>query len=141
MPDPDGIYERPLPASKTTLRDVLEDVGGKTICYIYDFGDNWEHVIRVERILDAIPGLTYPRLLKASGACPPEDVGGPWGYAEFLEALADPEHERHRDMVRWHGGQFDPEDAGIDRILHTFERLATKGAPRPRKKTASRRLD
>jgi hypothetical protein len=142
VPDPDGFYEGPLPASKTTLQDVLEDVGGKTIHYVYDFGDNWDHVVRIERVLDATPGLSYPRLLKASGACPPEDVGGPWSYAEFLEALADPSHEQHPDMVRWHGPRFDPEDAGIDRILDAFERLAAMWAPRSRKaKAPSRRLN
>ncbi|WP_235858361.1 plasmid pRiA4b ORF-3 family protein, partial [Cereibacter sphaeroides] len=50
-----------------------------------DFGDNWHHVIRVEKIGDAIPGADYPRLVRAIGACPPEDVGGVPGYAEFLE--------------------------------------------------------
>ncbi len=78
--------------------------------------------------------MIYPRLLKATGACPPEDVGGAWGYEEFLEALADPDHERHEDMVRWSGGSFDPEDAEVDRIIQDFESLAKKWAPRPRKK-------
>lgn len=133
VPDPDGFYEGPLPASKTSLLDVLEDVGTKTIHYIYDFGDNWHHVIKVEKIADATPCIEYPRLVRAIGACPPEDVGGSTGYADFLEAVADPDHEAHADMMRWQGGKFDPEDAGIDRILESFERLAKKWAPKPRK--------
>ena len=80
--------------------------------------------------------MTYPRLLKAAGACPPEDVGGAWGYEEFLEAIADPDHEQHEDMVRWPGGDFDAEDAGAETIIERFERLATKWAPRPRKPKA-----
>ena len=68
--------------------------------------------------------------LKASGACPPEDVGGASGYEDFLEALADPDHEQHDDMVRWSGGTFDPEDAGVNMIIERFDRLAKKWAPR-----------
>ncbi|WP_246831585.1 plasmid pRiA4b ORF-3 family protein [Thioclava sp. L04-15] len=137
VPDPDGFYEGPMPASKTSLLDVLEDVGTRTIHYIYDFGDNWHHVIKVEKIDDAIPGVLYPRLVRAIGACPPEDVGGFPGYADFLDAIADPQHEAHADMLEWHGAKFDPDEADIDRILDNFERLARKWAPKPRKPKAS----
>jgi len=139
VPDPDGFYEGPLPASKTSLLDVMEDVGTKTIHYIYDFGDNWHHVIKVEKFDDAIPGAEYPRLVRAIGACPPEDIGGVPGYADFLEAIADPAHEAHAEMLEWYGCDFDVEDAGIDRILDTFEHLAKKWAPRPRKTPAKGR--
>lgn len=80
--------------------------------------------------------MTYPRLLKAAAACPPEDVGGAWGNEEFLEALADPDHGQQEDMVRWSGGDFDAEDPGIDSIIERFDRLARKCAPRPRKPKA-----
>jgi len=91
----DGFGDGPLDASKTTLLGVLEDTGVKTVAYLYDFGDGWEHTVKVERIFAAVAGLETPFLLEASGRCPPEDIGGPWGYAEFLEAIADPNHERH----------------------------------------------
>lgn len=84
------LHDGPLPASKTSLLNVIEDTETKTIHYIYDFGDN--HMIRVEKIDDAILGADYPRLFRAIGACPPEDVGGVPGYAEFLQARADPNH-------------------------------------------------
>lgn len=80
--------------------------------------------------------MTYPRLLKASGACPPEDVSGAPGYEEFLVALADPDHEQHEDMVRWSGGSFDPKDACSDSIVERFDRLAKRWAPRPAKPKA-----
>ena len=135
VPDPDGFHDGPMPAKKMTLEKLLQETGTRTIQYTYDFGDDWDHSIRVERVNDATPGMIYPRLLKASGACPPEDVGRAWGYEEFLEALAepDPDHEKHEDMVRWSGGSFDPEDAEVDRIIRDFERLAKKWAPRSRK--------
>ena len=136
LPDPDGFYDGPMPAKKTTLEKVLEETGVRTIQYVYDFGDDWDHSIRIERVNDAIPGMIYPRLLKATGACPPEDVGGAWGYEEFLEALADPDHEQHEDMKLWSGGSFDPEDARIDRIVQRLELLAKEWTPRPRKPKA-----
>ncbi len=133
MPDPDGVYDGPMDAKKITLEKLLDRTATRTIQYVYDFGDDWDHSIRIERVNDAVPGVTYPRLLKATGACPPEDVGGAWGYEEFLEALADPDHEQHEDMVHWSGGDFDAEDPAIDSIIERFERLAKKWAPRPRK--------
>ena len=141
VPDPDGFYDGPMPASKTSLLDVIEDVGTKTIHYIYDFGDNWHHVIKIEKIDGSIAGAAYPRLVRAIGACPPEDVGGFSGYADFLDAIADPKHEEHSQMLEWYGGQFDPDEAEIGRILDNFERLAKKWAPKPRKpKAAPKRL-
>ncbi|RRH67076.1 plasmid pRiA4b ORF-3 family protein, partial [Falsigemmobacter faecalis] len=81
-------------------------------------------------VSEAIPGLSYPRLLKASGACPPEDVGGAYGYEEFLQAIADPGHEQHDEMLDWSGGTFDPEDARPERIAGRLAQLAKKWAPR-----------
>lgn len=133
VPDPDGIYDGPMDAKKMSLEKLIDQIGTRTIQYIYDFGDDWDHSIRIERVNEAAPGMTYPRLLKAAGACPPEDVGGAWDYEEFLEALADPNHEQHADMVHWSGGNFDAEDAGIASIIERFERLAKKWTTQPRK--------
>jgi Plasmid pRiA4b ORF-3-like protein len=58
--------------------------------------------------------VSYPVLIEALERCPPEDVGGPPGYEEFLAALADPDHERHAEMVEWHGEPFDP--AAVDLV-------------------------
>ena len=136
VPDPDGFYDGPMPAKKATLQKVLEDTGTRTIQYVYDFGDDWDHSIRIEKVNEAVPGVTYPLLLKARGACPPEDVGGAPGYEEFLVALADPNHEQHDDMVRLSGGSFDPENACSDSIVERFDRLAKRWAPRPAKPKA-----
>ena len=99
-PDP-HFGDGPLDASKARLIDVLEDVGARSLKYLYDFGDGWEHSIRIERITDAVPGMAYPRLIDAAGRCPPEEVGGPWGYRDFLDAIADPNH--HELPRGWSG--------------------------------------
>src|SRR3954451_3319534 len=93
-------------------------VGGgiKTFTYTYDFGDNWEHTIQVEKTPAAEPGVRYPRCLAGKRACPPEDCGGPWGYGDFLEAVRNPEHEQPEDMKEWVGGEFDPEAFDIEAV-------------------------
>lgn len=75
--------------------------------YEYDFGDGWRHEILFEGHVTPEQGREYPLCVDGERACPPEDVGGPWGYADYLEALADPEHEQHDEMLEWRG-PFDP---------------------------------
>lgn len=132
VPDPD-FDDGPLPAVKTTLADVVEDTGARTIHYLYDFGDGWDHAVRIERIGEPNPQALYPQLVAAVGRCPPEDVGGPWGYADFLAAIADPAHEEHHHMLTWCGGAFDPENPDVDRLAEELDHLARRWAPRPRK--------
>ena len=97
VPDPE-FRDGARSAAKETLRDVIEDTGAKTIHTLYDFGDSWDHAIKIERVTDAEPGRLHPRLVGLQGRCPPEDVGGPPGYAAFLAALADPAHEDHEHL-------------------------------------------
>jgi hypothetical protein len=82
---------------------------GARFGYVYDFGDHWEHAITVEKVLGADPKAKYPICVTGRRACPPEDCGGAWGYADFLEAIGDPNHEEHNQMLEWVGGSFDPE--------------------------------
>ncbi len=91
--------------------------------YEYDFGDSWQHEILLEKILEPEPKVKYPRCVEGARACPPEDVGGVWGYADFLQAMADPKHPEHRDMKEWIGGKFDPEKfdlKAVNRELRTL---------------------
>ena len=130
VPDPD-FGDGPLDAAKARLSDVLEDVGARSLKYLYDFGDGWEHSIRIERIADAVPGIAYPRLIEATGRCPPEDVGGPWGYREFLDAINDPRHEEHDERLRWIGGRFDPADTDAEALAQAVHSLANKWTRKP----------
>jgi hypothetical protein len=75
--------------------------------YCYDFGDDWTHEIRIERET-AAGGQRDVRCLAGKNACPPEDCGGPYGYASLLAILADPEHEEHEEMLEWAGDDVDP---------------------------------
>jgi hypothetical protein len=84
--------------------------------YDYDFGDSWQHEIVLEKTMEPEPNVAYPRCVEGERACPPEDVGGIWGYAEFLQAIGDREHASHHDLVRWVGGKFDPEKFSVVKV-------------------------
>jgi hypothetical protein len=125
VPDP-GWDSSPRPANKTTLASLLAQTRNKTFKYVYDFGDDWQHTVKLEAFAAPEPQTTYPRLVSAKGRCPPEDVGGPWGYAEYLEAMADPKHERHAEMVEWCGPDFDPNAVDEAAIQKRLDRLAPR---------------
>jgi len=91
--------------------------------YEYDFGDSWTHILLLEKILPPDPKLHYPRCLAGKRACPPEDVGGAWGYAEFLEAIGKSDHPEHDDMLAWCGGAFDPEAFSLDEVNQALKGL------------------
>ena len=110
-------------STTTKISDILPKTGKRfRFEYEYDFGDSWQHEVLFEGCLQAEPGKRYPVCLEGARACPPEDVGGVWGYEEFLEAMADPSHERHDELREWVGGDFDPEafdPAATTREMHT----------------------
>ena len=89
--------------------------------YLYDFGDSWEHEVLVEKVLVADSEIDYPICITAKRACPPEDCGGSCGYESFLEAIQDPEHPEHEEMLEWVGGTFDPEDPALDEANHQLK--------------------
>ena len=86
----------------------------------YDFGDDWEHDIKLEKILPPDPAAVTPVCLTGKGACPPEDCGGAWGYADLKEAIANPDHEEHEELLGWLGlddpSEFDPAEFSLDEI-------------------------
>jgi hypothetical protein len=82
--------------------------------YEYDFGDGWEHELLLEAIVAPDPQAQYPRLLAGARACPPEDCGGVWGYAEMVEAMKNPEHPQHDEFLEWlEEDGFDPDDVDL----------------------------
>lgn len=86
------------------------------IDYEYDFGDSWHHDIILEKILPGDKKIKYPVCIDGNLACPPEDCGGIWGYAEILEILKNPEHEAYKGYREWIGKQFDPDKFDKDAI-------------------------
>ncbi|MDX1251210.1 MAG: plasmid pRiA4b ORF-3 family protein [Gammaproteobacteria bacterium] len=113
VPDPDFIDD--IENERSIRLDKIA-TEGNTFIYEYDFGDGWEHDIKVEKILNAEPGVHYPVCLAGKRACPPEDCGGVPGYEYLLEILSDPQHEEYEERREWLGGEFDPEAFDIDGV-------------------------
>ena len=114
IPHSDDFLEY-VDSSDSELCTVLASEGDKLV-YEYDFGDNWEHEVLLERILEPDPDILYPTCIAGERACPPEDCGGPHGYALMLEALADPAHEEYQRYKEWLGGEFDPEAFDLEEV-------------------------
>jgi hypothetical protein len=101
---PSSRTARSFDESEVRLRD-FDRSEGLSFLYVYDFGDNWKHVVEFERLPTLDPAPRGATCIHGARARPPEDVGGVHGYAGFLE-IDNPEH---RDAKRWVGGHFDPE--------------------------------
>ncbi|MCC7448936.1 MAG: plasmid pRiA4b ORF-3 family protein [Anaerolineae bacterium] len=84
--------------------------------YEYDFGDSWDHDILVEKVLPPESDIHYPRCIAGKRAGPPDDCGGIWGYYGLLEAVQDPNHPQHEDMLEWLGGPLDPDAFDLEAI-------------------------
>jgi hypothetical protein len=109
IPDPEWNDEREVAQAKLTKLEALVAEGIDGFDYSYDFGDNWEHAIAVEAIIDADPTAKYPRFVDGARRAPPEDVGGFPGYYAFLDAIANKRHPEHKNLLKWHGGPYDPD--------------------------------
>jgi hypothetical protein len=112
-PDLGGAYlEDDL---RFTLKYLLTQPGD-SLQYEYDFRDSWRHTIVLE---DVVTGSEVPlqaRCVDGAGACPPEDCGGVQGYMSLLEAISDPFHPRHGEMLAWVGKDFDPHALDLDSV-------------------------
>ncbi len=109
-----------IDVTRTRLCDVFRSVGTE-FEYVYDLGDYWQHDLLLEDILQPIPDTQCPCCIAGERNCPPEDVGGSGGYEGYLEALADPEHEEHEEMIQWRG-PFDPEVFSLAAINQQLQR-------------------
>ncbi len=107
IPNEDGIAET-IDEREVLLKDIVGQ-GVKRFIFEYDFGDGWDHVVEFEGAVETEKVARYQRCIKGARHCPPEDCGGPHGYADFLKAIRDPKHPEHESMREWIGGDFDPE--------------------------------
>jgi hypothetical protein len=122
VPDPEWPELEMQSERRVKLGQIVRAVKDRFV-YEYDFGDSWEHVIVVEKVLPAEPDVRYPVCLAGKRACPPEDVGGVWGYGEFVEAVQQPRHPEHRTMLTWVGGAFDPEAFDLQAVNQALKYL------------------
>jgi hypothetical protein len=121
VPHPDDFVE--VKSERRVRLNQVAPAEKSKFVYEYDFGDSWEHELLVEKILPPETSVRSPVCIKGRRACPPEDVGGVWGYAGFLEAIRDPNHPEHEDYLEWIGGEFDPEAFDLDEINAALRHL------------------
>lgn len=108
--DGDALDERKFRLNKLRLDEK------EKLFYVYDFGDNWQHVILVEKILPIDSSVKYPVCLTGKRSGPLEDCGGPWGYMELLDILEDPNHPEYEEQMEWIEEDFDPEMFDLEKI-------------------------
>ena len=125
--DPAFELDDCLDQRRARVKDVLPGVGSR-LRFVYDLGDGWSHDVLLEQIATGYTGRE-PLCFDGERACPPEDVGGVGGYEDFLEAIADPGHERHRELRGWYAGtnlegqaEFDPDELPLERINQQLAR-------------------
>jgi hypothetical protein len=108
-----GVSGEDLIDGRRTLTDYLVLISEYPIEgpfeYLYDFGDDWLHEVELEAVWADMPVPGLPECVAGERACPPEDCGGPPGYAEFLRIIGDPTDGEHGEMLEWVGGSFEPE--------------------------------
>jgi len=108
--DPNPEWDPPMRDERKVTLTGLKLTAKSRFRYMYDMGDGWDHEILVEAVTEAEtmrpPGAVC---LAGARACPPEDVGGSWGYERFLKVIRNPQHQEHAEMLEWVGGGFDPE--------------------------------
>jgi hypothetical protein len=118
VPDDEWPESEPLVDERHARLQSFVEARVHRFHYTYDFGDNWQHVIKIE---DLVPRSTDQPLavcIAGENRCPPEDVGAASGYAEFLGIVKNSRHPEHADMLAWAGGPFDPTEFNIDLANH-----------------------
>ncbi len=121
-----GLDEDFMPDPESERIATLKGVAPKPkdrLLYEYDFGDSWEHDVLVENILPSERGVRYPVCVGGELAAPPEDCGGIWGYYDLLDAIQDPDHPDHEEMLEWVQEDFDPEAFDLDGVNRRLEDL------------------
>lgn len=114
--DHESVYDLGGKLMRKTRLDKCLTAEKQKALFTYDFGDDWQHEILLEKILEPEPGATYPRCTAGAHHCPPEDCGGPWGYADILNALKDPDNPEHAELLEWVGEDFDPEAFSVEAV-------------------------
>jgi hypothetical protein len=116
IPDKDDFFGREvLPEWNQKIAKYFS-MENQSAHYTYDFGDDWVHKIKLEKILPREKNIDYPICIKGKRACPPEDCGGIWEYEDLLKIINNPKHEEYEEMLEWLGGEIDPEHFDVKEI-------------------------
>jgi hypothetical protein len=115
--DIEVIDESRAPVGKVLLAQ------GDSMVYVYDLGDDWRHQVVLEKIVPSDAARPKPVCLAGKRRCPPEDVGGPHGYQEFLEVIFQPGHEEFEHYRQWAGDPVHAEEFDIQAVNDILDRM------------------
>ncbi len=121
VPEHDGFDDDMIDERRVTVAELLP-AENDVLLYKYDFGDDWRHDVVLEKILPP-EACTRPVCLAGARRCPPEDVGGPPGYQEFLEVIFEPNHREFSNLRGWAGGTFHAEEFDLEAINKALGRI------------------
>lgn len=124
LSDSEQAYHDGLDSIDYQVVDYLK--GNKRMSYIYDFGDNWDHIIEFEKKLPCDPNIKYPLCLDGERASPPDDIGGIYGYYSVLEILEDKEHPEYEDAISWFDEDFDPDKFDPEKVNLKWQSVSVK---------------
>lgn len=117
QPHPDYYDDLEMRDERNYTLKAIAPGEGSQFVYEYDFGDSWQHIVVVEKVLPSDAAQTYPVCIKGRLGAPLEDIGGLWGYYAFIEALKDPNHPDHAMYVEWYGdNEIDPDAFDLDYV-------------------------
>ncbi|OGA79132.1 MAG: hypothetical protein A3G81_00270 [Betaproteobacteria bacterium RIFCSPLOWO2_12_FULL_65_14] len=125
QPDPEFGMGR-INEKRVRLDEVLR-TEKDAMTYEYDFGDGWEHKIVLEKVLGNAEEHAAPSCIAGARACPPEDCGGVWGYANLLKVISNSSNPEHEEMLEWLGDGFDPERFDVSVINSVLVRMTRRG--------------
>lgn len=123
---------------RVRLDEVLR-TGKDAMTYEYDFGDGWEHKIILEKLLANAADDVAPSCIAGARACPPEDCGGVWGYANVLKIISDSSHSEHGETLEWLGDRFEPERFDIAEINGVLAKVKRRGLTARSRATGGKR--
>ena len=104
------------------VSDLVAKHGAKLrMGYEYDFGDSWQHEVILEKVAETEPGISYPICIDGERACPPEDIGGVYGFADYVAAIMNPNHSDHDELLEWNG-LFDPADFDVTKATRRMKK-------------------
>jgi hypothetical protein len=111
-----------LDANAVTLKDIItqkKDI----INYEYDFGDGWQHQIKVDEFLSVSKSIKYPICINGQMNCPPEDCGGIHAFYNSLDILKNKTHEEYKEMYQWFPKKYDSEKFDIEKVNRQLKKL------------------
>ncbi len=136
-----GLFDSDQEDEFDVLVSHLTDKERGKVTFTYDFGDSWEHTVKISAPKPRKPELFYPRCTAGARACPPEDCGGLFGYLNLCDTLQRPASDlsdEEQDQLEWLAS-FDPEEFSVEEVNGHFREYFAPPKPKAPKKSPKKK--